>query len=704
VYSTTAGGFLNFFTDGGALKNLKIVNEKWISDGTSNIAYVGGNVTLGAALDVVGNVAVDTNTLFVDSVGNKVGIGTTNPGKLLEISGASGLDNSSPVHFRITNTQSATIDSPFTDITKPSGLISFYTPDTSTAGPGDVAGIGFRPESTLGGDTALCFYTNSEDDDAGTPLQERMCITHDGNVGIGTTDPGHKLHVDGDIVTDQGHNINITRNDTSGGPSFGILNTDGTYSAWIGYGSSTVNNLRMVSNNNYPISFWTSASGDGVEKMRINADGNVGIGTATPNQRFVVAKTDNEKTTPVMELMVSTTFDNPSPNPSLYRLLDFSTNADGGKRHCSINLLNYNNSGSGQYDTTDRLKTGLGFSVRNGGSNIENALSINYLGRVGIGTASPTAILDVRGTVNKTYFAGRYFDASVAVSVMSTRTRTVGIYATGDIMTDALFLASSDRRIKKDIIDVNDSEALDTLRLLKPKTYKYKDTNTRGTESVYGFIAQDVSNVISNSTRLVEETIPNIYELADVSESNVITLNTFNTSDLEANTNTIQIMDINGTTHDATITSVIDEHTIRVAENLNNWSGSVDAYGNVITETTTTTLSVEEYEALESKDGYVPTISGYQSANVMISVEEYEALGDTTGYTEVVENYTRTMTTYPGNKLFVYGQRVTDFHSLNKNAIWTVATAALQEVDRQLQAEKVRNDALEARILALESA
>jgi hypothetical protein len=88
----------------------------------------------------------------------------------------------------------------------------------------------------------------------------------------------------------------------------------------------------------------------------------------------------------------------------------------------------------------------------------------------------------------------------------------------------------------------------------------------------------------------------------------------------------------------------------------------------------------------------------------MISVEEYEALGDTTGYTEVVENYTRTMTTYPGNKLFVYGQRVTDFHSLNKNAIWTVATAALQEVDRQLQAEKVRNDALEARILALESA
>jgi hypothetical protein len=53
VYSTTAGGFLNFFTDGGALKNLKIVNEKWMSDGTSNIAYVGGGeVAIGQSLNL----------------------------------------------------------------------------------------------------------------------------------------------------------------------------------------------------------------------------------------------------------------------------------------------------------------------------------------------------------------------------------------------------------------------------------------------------------------------------------------------------------------------------------------------------------------------------------------------------------------------------------------------------------------------------
>ena len=56
-----------------------------------------------------------------------------------------------------------------------------------------------------------------------------------------------------------------------------------------------------------------------------------------------------------------------------------------------------------------------------------------------------------------------------------------------------------------------------------------------------------------------------------------------------------------------------------------------------------------------------------------------------------------------GDKIFVYGQQVDDFVFLKKDAIWTVATSALQEVDRQLQAEKLRNDELQVRLQALEA-
>ena len=45
------------------------------------------NVEVGGELTVTGNVAVDTDTLFVDSVNDRVGIGTTDPGTALDVLG-----------------------------------------------------------------------------------------------------------------------------------------------------------------------------------------------------------------------------------------------------------------------------------------------------------------------------------------------------------------------------------------------------------------------------------------------------------------------------------------------------------------------------------------------------------------------------------------------------------------------------------------
>ena len=48
-----------------------------------------------------------------------------------------------------------------------------------------------------------------------------------------------------------------------------------------------------------------------------------------------------------------------------------------------------------------------------------------------------------------------------------------------------------------------------------------------------------------------------------------------------------------------------------------------------------------------------------------------------------------------GDQVFVMGEYVDDFTFLRKEAIFTIATAALQEVDRQQQADKARITALE---------
>jgi len=278
-----------------------------------------------------------------------------------------------------------------------------------------------------------------------------------------------------------------------------------------------------------------------------------------------------------------------------------------------------------------------------------------------------------------------------------------GLYVEQSVRA-AAFVAISDKRIKSNIVDINDTYALDQIRAIKPKYYEYIDKKSRGSSSVIGFIAQEIKEVIPRAVAVTDGQIPNIYSFANITASNVLTFTDFNTSTLDSNATTSLVAYVRGNTNiKLTISEIIDEHSIRIIENIPNLGCSFDENGNVITETSTTTLTVEEYNNLESKDGYLPTISGYEQANVIISVDEYNSLEDKTGYTKVIDNYTKTSTNYPGNEIFVWGQNVTDFHHINKDYIWTVATAALQEVDRQLQAEKEKVASLEERLAALEA-
>lgn len=52
----------------------------------------------------------------------------------------------------------------------------------------------------------------------------------------------------------------------------------------------------------------------------------------------------------------------------------------------------------------------------------------------------------------------------------------------------------------------------------------------------------------------------------------------------------------------------------------------------------------------------------------------------------------------PKKPSFVVGQLVDNFHCISKDYIWTIGTAALQEVDRQLQEEKTKRLEMETKL------
>jgi hypothetical protein len=253
-------------------------------------------------------------------------------------------------------------------------------------------------------------------------------------------------------------------------------------------------------------------------------------------------------------------------------------------------------------------------------------------GFVGVGTLQPRAKLHVSGIGNGGLTSSNRAWLHTTHTVYQgtgTWDNDISIYATNDIVAGSHVLAhggsftSSDRRIKKDIIDIDDKSALETLRLLKPKQYKYLDVVRRGADPVWGFIAQEVSEVLPYSTSLRKEFIPNIYEVSSVEETsddkqNIIKFNSFDTTTLDNESNIqLKIMDLNDQEQIVQVEEILSTHRIRVKEDL---SKMMDEDRNI----------------------------------------------------------------------FVYGQEVNDFMFLKKESIFTVATAAVQEVDRQLQDTKAQ--------------
>ena len=257
-------------------------------------------------------------------------------------------------------------------------------------------------------------------------------------------------------------------------------------------------------------------------------------------------------------------------------------------------------------------------------------------GNIGIGTTSPSVPLFVNKSVSSTGQAdGYYFDnTSSIIKPNSTNTPyNYSIYAINSIGTSDKIVASSaiyfsDERIKTNIENIDTEKALESIRKIEPKKYEYIDTVGKGSEPTWGFVAQQVKNVLEYTVSTSKNFIPNIYELCEVVDEKTIRLNIKTTNNFTV-ASSLKAMSKNHSELFFTIKEILDDKTFSINE------------------------FIDRDDIFE-------------------------------------------------NKLFIYGQEIDDFNNLDKNAIFTITTAALKQVDKELQDTKTIVQNQKTRIELLE--
>jgi hypothetical protein len=139
-------------------------------------------------------------------------------------------------------------------------------------------------------------------------------------------------------------------------------------------------------------------------------------------------------------------------------------------------------------------------------------------GYVGINKTTPTVNLHVgTGSYNTgTLVTCNFISGSTSFSSNNTGITNVCAIFDSALWCKSAVASASDIRIKKNIYDINDDRALQKIMMLEPKTYDYIDP-LKGTNKVYGFIAQQVREVLPEAVGLHTEVVPNIFVVADCS-------------------------------------------------------------------------------------------------------------------------------------------------------------------------------------------
>ena len=134
-------------------------------------------------------------------------------------------------------------------------------------------------------------------------------------------------------------------------------------------------------------------------------------------------------------------------------------------------------------------------------------------GRVGIGTTTPSTGLHVYTIDGSENTGSRYQINASGGGTASGGSGNLSLRVRGRSWFEDYTFHTSDSRIKKEIEDVPDNLALQQVRNIPCKYYKYVDTFEKGDNKTIGFIAQEVNSVLPMAVSIQTGIIPSVYKV-----------------------------------------------------------------------------------------------------------------------------------------------------------------------------------------------
>jgi len=337
----------------------------------------------GFAFSTINNTVASTFVMDGSNSGGRLGIGTNNPINNLHVFNGN-------VDTRGSNITSSTVQ------------LYFDPTNGNSAATSNTLGSGITWKPNYGGyskrsagivqigegnyfRSALAFYTNSTADHT-TDWSERMRISMEGNVGIGTTSPDNPLEVFG---ADSGIKISSGASDRP----------------HLRFECGTAEKLRLSANENY------GAIGDSSNTNRyiVLKDGNVGIATVAPDALLHVgsagasphaAADDFVIASAATDVGMTIRCNSNSGTGSIF-FADVAANAQGLIRYNhNSDYMSFYSSGDFFFDTGS---VGIGIATPSVGLHLERASENNVLAVVGQDGYNSTLFLAAEGSGKDTY-------------------------------------------------------------------------------------------------------------------------------------------------------------------------------------------------------------------------------------------------------------------------------------------------------------